>query len=58
MWTAMEANFVSIERALGMSPDQAATELDLDPFEAVSAVDDLHDWVETCKTRLKELNVL
>jgi len=58
MWTAMEANFVSVEKAMSMSPDQAATELDLDPFEAVSAVDDLHAWVDACKTGLKELNIL
>ena len=58
MWSSMEVNFLSLDKAISMTPDRASRELDLDPFEAISAVSDLNDWLETCKEKLKAIHIL
>jgi hypothetical protein len=58
MWPAMEANYLSINDALNLTPEEAVEKLGIDLWASYSAVDDLKAWYDTMAKTMRKARIV
>lgn len=53
LWVPMEQSYSSVQKILGLDPDDIQNELGVDFWAVHSGVEDLHSWFEVVKSNLR-----
>lgn len=58
MWPALEANYMSIDKALALEPEEVVEKLGVDLWASYSAVDDLKAWYDSVAQAMRKARIL